>query len=251
MGTDRPGRQRRREGRWRDTRVRRYGRTDAVQITEITCLWYGSFRSRTVRVILVHDNKPRTRDRDERGYGLPSATTDLESTAEDLVARYAARWGIEQAFADARQIMGAGEARNRTRRAVERTVPFGLICFGRVTVWYALHGHATGLGHGGTPRRPNRPTTTWPSNSDGSSSPPDFATHAPSRPPRKKPKPSSRPGQPPGIDQQKLRKHEGARRGFAGCVAISGRRIWLERAPATARPISMAKSATAVASRVP
>ena len=23
-----------------------------------------------------------------------------------------------------------------------RTVPFGLICFGLVTVWYALHGHA-------------------------------------------------------------------------------------------------------------
>ena len=68
-------------------------------------------------------------------------TTDLESTAEDLVARYASRWGIEQAFADARQIIGVGEARNRTRRAVERTVPFGLICFSVVTVWYALHGH--------------------------------------------------------------------------------------------------------------
>ena len=38
--------------------------------------------------------------------------------------------------------MGVGEARNRTRRAVERTVPFGLICFSVVTVWYALHGHA-------------------------------------------------------------------------------------------------------------
>jgi hypothetical protein len=128
--------------RWRTTRVRRYGRNDAVQITERTCLWYGSFRSRTVRVILVRDDKPRTRGRDDRGYGLPLVTTDLESSAEDLVARYAARWGIEQAFADARQIMGVGEARNRTRRAVERTVPFGLICFSMVTVWYALHGHA-------------------------------------------------------------------------------------------------------------
>ena len=37
---------------------------------------------------------------------------------------------------------GVGEARNRTRRAVERTVPFGLICFSVVTLWYALHGHA-------------------------------------------------------------------------------------------------------------
>ena len=60
---------------------------------------------------------------------------DLNSTAEDLVARYASRWGIEQAFADARQIVGVGEARNRTRRTVERTVPFGLICFSVVTAW--------------------------------------------------------------------------------------------------------------------
>jgi hypothetical protein len=34
--------------------------------------------------------------------GLPLVTTDLDSSAEDLVARYASRWGIEQAFADAR-----------------------------------------------------------------------------------------------------------------------------------------------------
>src|SRR6476619_2596000 len=128
--------------RWRATRVRRYGRTDTVQITERVCLWYGCFRSRTVRVILVRDDKPRTRDRDDRGYGLPLVTTDLDSSAEDLVARYASRWGIEQAFADARQIVGVGEARNRTRRAVQRTVPFGLICFSVVTVWNALHGHA-------------------------------------------------------------------------------------------------------------
>ena len=127
---------------WRTTQVRRYGRIDTVQITERACLWYGSFRSRTVRVILVRDDKPRTRGRDDRGYGLPLVTTDLESSAEDLVARYAARWGIEQAFADARQIMGVGQARNRTRRAVERTVPFGLICFSVVSLWYALHGHA-------------------------------------------------------------------------------------------------------------
>jgi len=95
-----------------------------------------------VRVILVRDDKPRTRDREDRGYGLPLVTTDLESLPEDLVARYASRWGIEQAFADARQIVGVGEARNGKRHAVERTVPFGLICFSAVSVWYALHGHA-------------------------------------------------------------------------------------------------------------
>jgi hypothetical protein len=74
---------------WRTTQVRRYGRTDTVDVAEIVCLWYGSFHSRTVRVVLVRDNKPRTNDRDERGYGLPLVTTDLTSSVEDLVARYA------------------------------------------------------------------------------------------------------------------------------------------------------------------
>ncbi len=84
----------------------------------------------------------RTRDGDDRGYGLPLVTTDLTSPAEDLVARYAARWSIEVAFSDARQVLGVGEARNRSPRAVERTVPFGLVCLSLVTVWYATAGHA-------------------------------------------------------------------------------------------------------------
>ena len=95
-----------------------------------------------MRVILVRDDAPRTRDRDDRGYGLPLVTTDVTSPAEDLVARYAARWAIEVAFFDARQTLGVGQARNRTRRAVERTVPFGLICLSLVTIWYATAGHS-------------------------------------------------------------------------------------------------------------
>ena len=128
---------------WRTTRVRRYGRVESVQVAEITCLWYGSFHTETVRVVLVRDDKPRTRDSDDRGYGLPLVTTDLTSPAEDLVARYAARWSIEVAFSDARQVLGVGEARNRSPRAVERTVPFGLVCLSLVTVWYATAGTAT------------------------------------------------------------------------------------------------------------
>lgn len=60
---------------------------------------------------------------------------------EELVARYAARWCIEVAFFDARQTLGVGQARNRLRKAVERTVPFGMICLSLVTVWYATAGH--------------------------------------------------------------------------------------------------------------
>jgi hypothetical protein len=56
---------------WRKTEVRRYGRVDLVWIAEAVisavCLWYGSFRGQTVRVVLVRDDKPRPRDRDDRG----------------------------------------------------------------------------------------------------------------------------------------------------------------------------------------
>jgi hypothetical protein len=186
-----------------------------VPITELVCLWYGSLRSRTVRVILVLDDKPRTRDRDDRGYGLPLVTTDPESAREDLVGHYASRLGIEQAFADSRQIVGVGQARNRTRRAVERTVPFGLVCFSVVTVWYALHGHAPAHATSQRTRASWYSTKTEPSYDDMTVKlrrviigPRDFAVHAPSRPARKKPGPSAQPGPAPAHDQPGTAKHE-------------------------------------------
>jgi hypothetical protein len=53
-------------------------------------------------------------------------------------------WRIEPANATGKQIMGIGQARNRTPRAVRRTVPFALLVQCLVTVWYAEHGHHRG-----------------------------------------------------------------------------------------------------------
>ena len=138
--------------------------------------------------------------------------------------------GIEQAFADARQIVGVGEARNRTRRAVERTASFALICFSVVTRWYALHGHAPAEVTSRRARARWYTTKTEPSYDHmtiklgGSSSPPDFTARALSRPPRKKPGPSSQPGPPPAPDQQKLRNTRGERPAPVRGVLV-GRRV--------------------------
>jgi hypothetical protein len=123
---------------WRQCTVRRYGRTDAVLLAERVCLWYGTYRSRAVRVVLVREPGSRAK----AGYHLALITTDLHTPAEQIVARYAARWSIEVAFEDAKQITGVGEARNRTATAVARTVPFGLITQSIVVLWYAHHGHS-------------------------------------------------------------------------------------------------------------
>lgn len=117
--------------RWVPATVRIYRRDQDMHLAGITCLWYGCLDTRTVRVILA---------RSDAGL-LALVTTDLAAGPADLITRYAARWSIEQAFADARNILGAGEARSRARRAVERTVPFALLIHTLVIVWYARHGH--------------------------------------------------------------------------------------------------------------
>ncbi|MEV0785466.1 transposase [Streptomyces sp. NPDC050423] len=140
--------------------VTRYQRTDTVHLAEVTCLWYGSFHTRTVRVILLWD------DTTDTGYDLALVTTDLTSSAAELITRYAKRWSIEVTFAEARHLLGAGQAHNRTRAAVERTVPFGLYCYTITVAWYALHGHQPGDVTERRERAPWYTTKTDPSLSD-------------------------------------------------------------------------------------
>jgi len=117
---------------WVPATVRIYRRDQDMHLADITCLWYGCLDTRPVRVILA---------RSDAGL-LALVTTDLAATATALTTRYAGRWSIEQAFADARNVLGAGEARNRARHAVERTVPFALLVHTLVITWYARHGHS-------------------------------------------------------------------------------------------------------------
>jgi DDE superfamily endonuclease len=116
---------------WTPATVYAYGRDEHKDLAERTCLWYGCTATTTVRVILARDDHTL----------LALVTTDLTTPAAALVTRYAARWSIEQAFADARNILGAGEARNRTPRAVQRTVPFALLIHTLIIIWYARCGH--------------------------------------------------------------------------------------------------------------
>ena len=39
-------------------------------------------------------------------------------------------------------MLGVGEARSRTEKAVLRTVPFGMLCQSLTVAWYALYGEA-------------------------------------------------------------------------------------------------------------
>jgi hypothetical protein len=114
--------------------VTRYGKAATISAAAITCLWPSVFGTRAVTVVLI-------RDRSAAGYDLALVTTDTAATAAQVIERYASRWSIEVAIEDARQVFGAGQARNRTACAVERTVPFQLACQAVTACWYATAGH--------------------------------------------------------------------------------------------------------------
>jgi hypothetical protein len=116
------------------TTVHRYGTTVDVQTATITCLWYGVFGPQQVQVVLVRDGATT-------GYDIALISTDLAATGAQIIERYAARWSIEVAIEDAKQTTGVGQARNRTRSAVERTVPFGLVLSTIAICWYATAGY--------------------------------------------------------------------------------------------------------------
>jgi len=119
---------------WQQTRVRCYRQPRTKELHSLVCLWYAVFGAQPVRVVLVRP--PGAPD----GYQLAVVTTDLAASPAAVVERYADRWSVEVLFEEARQVAGVGQARNRTRRAVQRTVPFGLLCLSLAVVWYAAHG---------------------------------------------------------------------------------------------------------------
>jgi hypothetical protein len=124
-------------GRWRALTVTRYGSTTTVQVIDRSCLWYGAYRSRPMRVILVHDPARPTK----AGYELALITTDLTAPTTTIITRYADRWPIETMIEDAKQHTGIGQTRTRTTRAVERAVPLTLTAHTLTVLWYARHGH--------------------------------------------------------------------------------------------------------------
>jgi hypothetical protein len=48
---------------------------------------------------------------------------------------------LHKTIEDAKQLGGVGQARNRVERAVQRTVPFGLVVNTLAICWYATAGH--------------------------------------------------------------------------------------------------------------
>jgi len=113
----------------------RDGKTRTALVHEFTCLWYKPFRTRPLKVILIRNPNSTKTD----GFDIAIATTNTDATPAQTIERYDGRWVIETVHQEAKN-HGVGDARNRVRGAVERTVPFGFLTMTITIAWYQLHG---------------------------------------------------------------------------------------------------------------
>jgi DDE superfamily endonuclease len=122
---------------WTETLINRYGTTITARTCEITGLWFGVWRTDPIRVILVKDSHRKATT--NKSYDIAIVTTDMTTSAAEIVARYASRWSIEVCFHDGKNITGVGETQNRTEKAVHRSVPFTFMAQTITVLWYTTN----------------------------------------------------------------------------------------------------------------
>ena len=109
-----------------------YGKEQKVQAAAFPGLWHGSFKSAPGQLVLMRDPDSK------KPYDLGIFTLDVSLAPEEAIERYSWRWPIEPSNAVGKQLTGAGDACNRTPKAVGRTVPFAFLIQSLMIVWYAI-----------------------------------------------------------------------------------------------------------------
>jgi hypothetical protein len=123
---------RRRQG-WRTITVRKGGRLVKRQVLSIICLWYHVCKDRPIKLLIVRD--PATREADDFLF-----CTDPTVSNVHLVERFYARWSIEEAIKDGKQLGGFEQTQGWCPRTVQRQAPMALIVQTLVKVWYLTAG---------------------------------------------------------------------------------------------------------------
>jgi len=111
----------------------RDGKTRTALAHEFVCLWYKPFHTRPLKVLLVRN--PNS----DKHFDIAIASTDTIADAAQIIERYDGRWVSEAGHQEAKA-HGVGDARNRVRGAVQRTVPFGFLTMTITIAWYQLCG---------------------------------------------------------------------------------------------------------------
>ena len=121
---------------WQEVTADCYGQPVTMQSAAADCLGYGSFKDAPGRLVLTREPGSK------KPYDLGLFSLDAGASAAQLIERYSWRWAMEPGNAAGKQLTGAGDARNRTRRAAGRAVPFAFLVQSLIIAWYTVTGYA-------------------------------------------------------------------------------------------------------------
>jgi hypothetical protein len=118
---------------WQTIQVSMYGQQVTRQVLSIVCLWYHVSRDRPIKLLIVRD--PSGRQKDDFLF-----CTDPAESEQRIIERFAARWPIEEAIREGKQLGGLEQVQGWCRRTVERQAPLALVVQTLVKAWYLRYG---------------------------------------------------------------------------------------------------------------
>lgn len=121
------------QAKWQTIATLISGKPATLRVQTFDAMWYKAAPGRLLRFVLVRGWPGHQKDD-------VLISTDLTSTAEQIIATYTRRWPTEETFAWAKQKLGFEDPHNRTERAVQRTAPMALWAYSLVVYWYLTVG---------------------------------------------------------------------------------------------------------------
>lgn len=119
---------------FRDVVVAMYGQRVRLAVASYVGMSHSSLPGRLVRYVISRDPDGVYQDR----YYL---ATDLTLDEGELLSRYARRWALERTFQDCKQQLRIQNTQSQLPTAVRRAVPFGMLLYSFVVLWYVADGH--------------------------------------------------------------------------------------------------------------
>lgn len=123
----------RRKTGWRTVQVLLYGKRVRRQVLAIVCLWYHVSKDVPIKLLIVRD--PSGVQEDDFLFCTDPAESDGQ-----IIERFAARWPIEEAIHDGKQLGGFEQVQGWCRQTVQRQAPLALIVQTLVKAWYLRYG---------------------------------------------------------------------------------------------------------------
>jgi len=119
---------------WKKLAFNQYGLHATLLVKTMQALYYKAGKDRLLTIVLVRDVLGKRPD--QMFY-----CTRLDWNAREVLSAYSARWSIEVAFENCKQLLGLEDPANRKEKAVRRTAPMALVLHSLIVVWFHQEGH--------------------------------------------------------------------------------------------------------------